>query len=72
MILPTESLCAVADKGIAVPLAPVADACAATLALMTERFKVLVEQDLAEGLWVTSVPGLNWLCTYGESRRDER
>jgi predicted RNase H-like HicB family nuclease len=37
---------------------------------MTERFKVLMEQDLAEGVWVTSVPGLNWLSTYGESRQE--
>jgi predicted RNase H-like HicB family nuclease len=32
------------------------------------RFKVLVEHDASEGPWVTSVPILNWLSTYGESR----
>ncbi len=34
------------------------------------RFQVLVEHDASEDVWVTSVPGLNWLSTYGESREE--
>jgi len=32
------------------------------------HFKVLVEYDPSEGVWVTSVPSVNWLSTYGDSR----
>ena len=35
---------------------------------MQRRFKVLVEHDASQGVWVTSVPNLNWLSTYGETR----
>jgi len=58
------------DKKRWLLLAPDADAGAATIALMTRRFKVLVEHELAEDVWVTSVPGLNWLSTYCESRQE--
>lgn len=29
---------------------------------------MLVEYDPSEGVWVTSVPSVNWLSTYGDSR----
>ncbi len=35
---------------------------------MQRHFKVLIEHDTSEGVWVTSVPSLNWLSTYGDSR----
>ena len=35
---------------------------------MASHFKVFVEHDPSEGVWVTSVPSLNWLSTYGDSR----
>lgn len=34
------------------------------------HFQVLVEHDPSEDVWVTSVPGLNWLSTYGQSREE--
>ncbi len=35
---------------------------------MQRHFKVLIEHDTSQGVWVTSVPSLNWLSTYGDSR----
>ncbi len=35
---------------------------------MQRHFKVLIEHDTSEGVWVTSVPSLNWLSTCGDSR----
>lgn len=38
---------------------------------MNERsFQVLIERDVEAGLWVTHVPLLNGLSTYGESRAE--
>lgn len=34
------------------------------------RFKVLLEGDADESVWVTYVPALNHLSTYGETRED--
>ena len=36
----------------------------------TRRFQVLLEWDAESKLWVTHVPALNHLSTYGESRTD--
>jgi predicted RNase H-like HicB family nuclease len=36
----------------------------------TRRFRVLVEWDPAAGAWVTLVPGLGSLSTYGETREE--
>lgn len=38
--------------------------------MKTRRFKVLVEYDAAEKVWVTYVPSLNYLSTFGESREE--
>ena len=35
---------------------------------MTYQFHVLLEWDATEQLWVSYVPGLNYLSTYGETR----
>jgi len=37
---------------------------------MTRRFRVLLEGDPAARLWVTFVPGLDSLSTYGETREE--
>ncbi len=37
---------------------------------MTRRFRVLLEWDPAARLWVTFVPGLDSLSTYGETREE--
>jgi predicted RNase H-like HicB family nuclease len=38
---------------------------------MTKRtFKVLIEWDAEEQVWLTSVPALDGLSTYGETRED--
>lgn len=34
------------------------------------RFKVLVEWDPGDQVWVTYVPDLDWLSTYGETREE--
>lgn len=34
------------------------------------RFKVLVEWDADDRVWVTTVPALNFLSTYGDTRDD--
>ncbi|MBE3563922.1 MAG: type II toxin-antitoxin system HicB family antitoxin [Hydrogenibacillus schlegelii] len=34
------------------------------------RFKVLVEWDPEGQVWVTYVPDLNWLSTYGDTREE--
>ena len=34
----------------------------------TRHFKVLLEQDETEGVWVTQVPALDHISTYGASR----
>lgn len=33
-----------------------------------KSFQVLIERDEAEGVWVTHVPALNHLSTYGDTR----
>ena len=35
---------------------------------MTRHYQVWLEWDEAEGLWVTFVPALSYLSTYGETR----
>lgn len=35
---------------------------------MNYQFHVLLEWDMAEQLWVSYVPALNYLSTYGETR----
>lgn len=37
---------------------------------MSHQFHVLLEWDEPEGLWVSYVPGLNYLSTYGETREE--
>lgn len=37
---------------------------------MTRRFRVLLEWDVEAQLWVTFVPGLDSLSTYGQTRED--
>ena len=34
------------------------------------RFKVLIEYDPREQVWVTCVPALDYLSTYGETREE--
>ncbi|MBF0495333.1 MAG: type II toxin-antitoxin system HicB family antitoxin [Deltaproteobacteria bacterium] len=34
------------------------------------HFKVLLEFDKTDNLWVTYVPGLNYLSTFGETREE--
>lgn len=34
------------------------------------RFKVLVEWDPDDRVWVTYVPDLDWLSTYGDTREE--
>lgn len=34
------------------------------------RYKVLLEWDPAEHVWVTTVPALNGISTYGETREE--
>ena len=34
----------------------------------TRHFKVLLERDEAEGVWVTQVPALDHISTYGATR----
>jgi predicted RNase H-like HicB family nuclease len=36
--------------------------------MTARRFKVVVEWDAEESVWVTYVPALNHLSTYGETR----
>jgi predicted RNase H-like HicB family nuclease len=38
--------------------------------MATRRFRVLLECDAAAGEWVTLVPGLGSLSTYGETREE--
>ncbi|MDA8219512.1 MAG: type II toxin-antitoxin system HicB family antitoxin [Dehalococcoidales bacterium] len=38
--------------------------------MSTRRFKVLVEFSPAEGVWVTYVPSLNHLSTFGQTREE--
>jgi len=38
--------------------------------MATRRFKVVLEWDPDESLWVTYVPALNHLSTYGDTRED--
>jgi predicted RNase H-like HicB family nuclease len=38
--------------------------------MTSRRFKVLIEWDTEESVWVTYVPALNHLSTYGESREE--
>lgn len=35
-----------------------------------QRFKVLVEWDPEDRVWVTYVPDLDWLSTYGDTREE--
>ena len=37
---------------------------------MARTFQVVVEFDPDEGIWVTYVPALNMLSTYGETREE--
>ena len=37
---------------------------------MSRRFKVLIEYDAEEAVWVTYVPALNHISTYGETREE--
>jgi len=34
----------------------------------TQHYQVLLERDFEEGLWVTFVPALNGLSTFGETK----
>ncbi|PTQ56705.1 MAG: hypothetical protein BSOLF_2756 [Candidatus Carbobacillus altaicus] len=34
------------------------------------RFKVLIEWDTEDNVWVTYVPDLDWLSTYGDTREE--
>jgi antitoxin HicB len=36
---------------------------------MTRHYQVLLEWDEEEGVWVTYVPALDYLSTYGETRQ---
>ena len=36
--------------------------------MKTRTFKVLLECDAEDGVWVTTVPALDGLSTYGETR----
>ena len=38
--------------------------------MTTRRFKVLLEWDAEERVWVTTVPTLDGLSTYGETREE--
>lgn len=38
--------------------------------MTTQRFRVLVEWDAGDRVWVTTVPALDGLSTYGESREE--
>jgi predicted RNase H-like HicB family nuclease len=38
--------------------------------MTTRRFRVLLERDAAAGEWVTLVPGLGSLSTYGKTREE--
>lgn len=38
--------------------------------MVTRRFSVLLEWDPADRVWVSYVPALNHLSTYGETRED--
>jgi predicted RNase H-like HicB family nuclease len=38
--------------------------------MTTRRFKVVLEYDSNESVWVTLVPGLNHLSAYGETREE--
>ena len=37
---------------------------------MTTRYNVLLEWDASEHVWVSCVPSLNWLSTYGATREE--
>lgn len=37
---------------------------------MTQHFQVLLEWDPEEGLWVTYVPALNGISTFGETKAE--
>ena len=36
--------------------------------MTTRRFKVVLEWDANDAVWVTTVPGLNGISTYGDTR----
>lgn len=36
----------------------------------TRRFAVVLEEDADDGVWVTTVPALNGLSTYGDTREE--
>lgn len=38
--------------------------------MTTRRFKVVLEWDADEAVWVTTVPALNGISTYGDTRDD--
>lgn len=38
--------------------------------MTTQRFKVLLEWDAGDRIWVTTVPALDGLSTYGDSREE--
>ncbi|MBF0508291.1 MAG: type II toxin-antitoxin system HicB family antitoxin [Deltaproteobacteria bacterium] len=38
--------------------------------MVRHNFKVILEFDKADNLWVTYVPGLNYLSTFGETREE--
>lgn len=38
--------------------------------MTTHRFSVVLEEDTAEGVWVTTVPALNGLSTFGATREE--
>lgn len=38
--------------------------------MATQRFTVVMTWDEQEQLWVTHVPALNWISTYGETQEE--
>ncbi|MBI4339595.1 MAG: type II toxin-antitoxin system HicB family antitoxin [Chloroflexi bacterium] len=38
--------------------------------MATQKFTIILTWDEQEQLWVTHVPALNWLSTYGETQEE--
>ncbi len=38
--------------------------------MATQKFTVILTWDEEEQLWVTYVPGLNWISTYGHTQEE--
>ena len=38
--------------------------------MTNRRFQIVLEWDAEEGVWVTYVPTLNYLSTYGDTREE--